>query len=501
MDLTAQARWSTLDSARSNFMSRCEQYAAWTIPKLCREAGITQENQELSHDWQDVGAMGVNSLANRMMLALFSPSRPFFRYKLLPAALKELRLAGASEDDLVESMTAAEKQATDLLDGLSIRPKLFEVLKHLIAIGNALMEFMDDGIRVYGIRRYCVQRDSRGRVAEILIREDLKKGELEEDVQEVLTSQGRNNPAECVEFYRWIKRQPDGDYHMEQWVGTTRLPARFNGKWPEDQLPYRVLTWDLADEDHYGTGLVEEEAGAFAALSTLSESVVTAAVLSSEFRWLVNPAGITKAEDFNKSRNGQALPGVDSDIKLLNSGTGSALQPVQLIAQSYIDRLARAFLIGGTMVRDAERVTAEEIRLLINELETTLGGAYTRTSVDLQQPLAYWLTRRNGVKLGSGVRPTIVTGLDALSRNGDLENMKLWLGDMAALATLPEPLQKGLNLLKVAAVLAAGRGIIASQYMRSEDEQATETADEAGTAVATAAATAAAQSAAQGETQ
>ena len=42
---------------------------------------------------------------------------------------------------------------------------------------------------------------------------------------------------------------------------------------------------------------------------------------------------------------------------------------------------------------------------------------------------------------GTQIEVTIVTGLDALSRNGDLENFRLAISDLAQIATLPETLQ------------------------------------------------------------
>ncbi|MBL1329612.1 hypothetical protein JL926_19595, partial [Acinetobacter baumannii] len=82
-----------------------------------------------------------------------------------------------------------------------------------------------------------------------------------------------------------------------------------------------------------------------------------------------------------------------------NSGTGQAMQYIDTVATKYVNRIGKGFLLSSSIVRDAERVTAEEIRMQANELETSLGGVYSRLAVDFQKPMAYWLTKRAGVKL------------------------------------------------------------------------------------------------------
>jgi hypothetical protein len=242
-------------------------------------------------------------------------------------------------------------------------------------------------------------------------------------------------------------------------------------------LPYRVLTWDLSDDANYGTGLMEDYKGDFAALSTLSKAQVIGAVLASEFRWLVNPAGMTSAADFEASENGAAIPGVKGDIELVESGKAADLAIIGQTNAEYISRIGRGFLLGSSVTRDAERVTAEEIRMQANELESSLGGAYSRLAVDFQIPMAYWLMDTVGLGInGTQFIPSIVTGLDALSRNGDLEDLKLWLADLAALSSLPPELIARLKVDELSKALAAPRRIKVDAYLKSNEQIAQEQA-------------------------
>ncbi len=407
------------------------------------------------------------------MLAQFAPSRPFFRLdpsKEMARKLGELRI---SESEIANMLAQGEKAAVKLLDSKALRPKLYETIKHLIITGNVLLDLSDDTLRVLGIKKYVVRRSLSGKVLEILIADRVVFDELDPAVQEATRS--RHMSDKEVTLFKWIKRDARGDYHLTQWVDTDQLPKAFNGKWPEDKLPFRVLTWDLADGQHYGTGLVEDYARDFSGLSTLSLAQVQGAILCSQFRWLVNPAGMTRPEDFEQSENGAAIPGVEGDITLVTSGKSADLQITMNMAAEYINRIGRGFLLGANQIRQAERVTAEEIRLIVDELETALGGAYSRMAVDLQTPLAHWLLASVSINThGAGFEPTVITGLDALSRNGDLENLKLFLGDLGALATLPPELLATLELDVISTDLATARGIPGNKYVKSPEKRAQE---------------------------
>jgi hypothetical protein len=474
----AAARWLQLDGARSGLLRKCETFAAFTLPKICLPVGYDQNNSVLSHDWQSVGAQAVNHLCNKMMLALFAPSRPFFRYQADDDLMAQLKQLNVDEAQLAEALAGGERKAVQALDGMAARPKLYESLKHLIITGNVLLILAKDKLRVMGLKNYVTKRNCDGTVIELMIRENILVDELDQSVLEYLLSIGKfsagRDEAQRVGLYKWVRYDSkSGDYLMTQHIDATPLPAKFGGKWPANKLPYRALTWDLSDDADYGTGLVEDYSGDFSALSTLSRAQIESAILSSEFRWLVNPGGMTKPEDLQNSENGAALPGMKDDIQLVQSGKVGELQIIQQIGADYIRRIGSGFLLGSAVTRDAERVTAEEIRQQADELETALGGAYSRLAVDFQTPMAFWLTGIIGLSLqGAKIKPIVITGLDALSRNGDIEALKLFLSDLAAVTQLPPQLQGLLRLRAIASKLAAGRGVASSEVLLGEAEVA-----------------------------
>lgn len=468
---TAKGRWSQLIATRQGFITRCERYAALTLPKVCLPDTVDQNSESVQYDWTSVGAQAVNHLKNKISMALFSPSRPFFRLDPDAEMRATLQASKIPEEKLREVLAQGESDAVKMLDRKAIRPKLNNLLGHLIVTGNALLDLSEDMPRVMSLKNYAAKRSVSGKLQELLIHEVVCFDELEEKVQAAVARKG---PEQMVSLIKWCVRKGD-QWELSTWVDEQRLPPAFDGRFAEKDFPYFALTWDLSDEADYGTGLVEDYSGDFNALSVMAEAEIRSAVLASEFRWLADPSGITDVNDFKQSVNGDVLPGRKEDLTLVHMTSTSALQEIASTSEKVIRRIGAAFLLGSATTRDAERVTAEELRMQAQELESSLGGVYSRLAVDLQVPLARWLLKEVGVEIaGTKLQPTIITGLDALSRSADAQNLVLALQDLAAIATLPEGVQARLNIAPIITTLLAARGINPSQYLKPEEQVAQE---------------------------
>jgi len=474
MEHTAQAVWQKLDAKRQGLLDRCERYAALTLPSVCPEDSYDEGTDELPLSLNSIGAQATNGLINKMMLAMFAPSRPFMKFDL-PVSEKNkiLKALGLEESEFREEMAIAEKEAIRYLDSVGARPKLYDLFAHLIITGNALKLTEDDSIRVLGIKDFVSRRNVKGQVIELLMRECVQVDELEEELQQFAATLKHTDDKE-VHYYRWWKWDSKRMLYIErQFLDDTEITlSKYQGQYKLEDMPAQHHTWRIADKRNYGIGHVEDYIGDFEGLDQLTEAEVNGAILASEFRWLANPGGMTRPEDLQRSRNGDVVPGQEGDIALVAAGreVATAIQVVAASAEKYVRRIGQGFLLTSAVQRDAERVTAEEIRLLANELETGLGGIYSRLALDLQLPLAFWLMKKVDSKVfeGSDFKPVIVTGLDALSRNGDLEAMQLFLGDVVNITTMPPEVQQYLKLDSIFSALAAGRGLRASDFINKQ---------------------------------
>ncbi len=471
---TAYELWQRMEGDRTGILLRAEQFSKWTIPKVFTEEHRKQDNQALAHDFQALGAQCVNYLANRLVMTLFAPSRPFFRLSPTAKLKAQLEAAGVDPSQMDNRLSQAEKEASAVLDRKSIRPKMYELLKMLIVTGNGLLVLSKKGVRVLNMRNYATKRDRDGDVLELVIREKVHLDALDKNVRALAKTDARVKPCDkqMVFHYRVIKRR-DGAYYETQWIDDLELPPQFDSKYTPDKLPYRAITWDLAAGDDYGTGLVEDFAGDFFALSTLSKAAIQGAILASEYRWVVNPMGNTNVEDFNDSENGAAIPGQKGDIELLHAGVDSTLQTNMALQTTYVNRIGAGFLLQTAVTRQAERVTAEEIRRVAEELEGGLGGAYSRIAVDLQVPLAFWTLKEVDADVsGSGIEPTIITGLDALSRSGDRDKLVQFGSVLGQMLSLPPQILDRLKLSAWINDLASAEGLQRDRYVITDEEYA-----------------------------
>lgn len=469
-------RWTALDSKRKGMLERFEKYASATIPKVCLPDNVEQYSSEISHDWTSVGANAVNHLTNKIVMNLFRPGTPFFRLDLDRKEKARLQDLGVTEEDLKAVLVQAEQDALKVMDQKAIRPLIHETVRNLIVVGNFLQDYTDsDKPRGFGIRRYAVKRSISGRVIEVLIHEPLLHNELEEDVQrQVPQPETANGESTMVHFVRWYRRR-NGKWTMTQWVDDHRLDETYTKTYTDETLPIKVLVWDLSDEHDYGTGLVEDYAGDFGTLSILSEAEIKTAILASDYRWLANPASIGNIQDIKTSTAGDVIAGQKDDLSLLALANVDSVNAIRQSVEVVARRIGSAFLLGSAVTRDAERVTAEEIRMQAQELETSLGGVYSRLAVEFQIPVALWLMEQVGADIkGTKIVPTIITGLAALSRNTEAAQLKQFLGDLMQLSSAPPEMLARLKLSAVLSDLASAYGINPSKYVKDEQTVAKE---------------------------
>ena len=203
------------------------------------------------------------------------------------------------------------------------------------------------------------------------------------------------------------------------------------------------------DGDDYGRSYVEEYIGDLISLEGLSKAVVEASAVAAKVVYLLNPNGVTRAKDLTKAESGDVIVGSVNDVAALQTDKQADMRIAYEAAKTITDRLAMAFLMNSAIQRQAERVTAEEVRYMAGELEDALGGVYSILSQEFQLPLVTRLMDRMTKDkrlpaLPKGVvKPQIVTGLEALGRGHDLTKYQMMIQALAPLG--PEGIAKYMN--------------------------------------------------------
>lgn len=468
-DYKLKHTFELLEGERSALITRCEKYAGWTLPSVF-PLDTHNDNDELQYDFQSVGAKAVTHLANKIMMALFQPSKPFFRMNLTPAQMQEVQAETGAEKPAIEKMiAAAERAAGERLNKKNGRVALTEAIILLIITGNVLLSIpKGEKIGVYNLRDYVITRDLRGEVVELIIRETKKVRGLSDELALLCTNNGKD-PDREVSLYTCAKRVAGDKFlvwqELENFAYAHKAPMFVNAS----DLPWIPLTWSLARRADYGNGLVENYAGDFHTLSTLAETILDFTAAATDIKNLVNPAGMTDVDEIAQAATGAYVTGREED--LFSYSPDVKLQADFLINRfdAAERRIGSAFLMNSMVTRDAERVTAEEIRMQAQELESSLGGVYSRIAVEGQQPLARYLMSEDE-EIFKSIEPVIVTGLESLSRMSDVDRLRAMLQDAALLADLPEEVAIRLMFGGVLARLSAGHGVDTEGILATEEQ-------------------------------
>jgi len=64
----------------------------------------------------------------------------------------------------------------------------------------------------------------------------------------------------------------------------------------------------------------------------------------------------------------------------------------------------------------------------------------------------------------------VITGMESLSRNSDVDNMMMYFEDLSLLAQLPEMVQAYIKVPEIMALLGTARSVNYQTFMKSEEQ-------------------------------
>jgi len=472
---TAKERYEKLKQDRQYFLDRARECSELTIPSLIPDESFTKSS-DLYSPYQSVGARGVNNLASKLLLLLLPPNSPFFRLQVSGDAKKEMAEQQGVKTAVEKALAEIERSVSNKIEELSLRVSVFEALKHLIVGGNVLTYLPKDGnMRVYPLTQFVCKRDSSGELLEIIIKENIAHSALDPDILEQIKNNGDYKDDEECEIYTHIYKLDTKKFYICQEVMGIKIPSTI-GTLMADAMPYQSLRMIRVDNEDYGRSFVEEFIGDLKSLEGLSQALVESAAASSKVVFLVRPNAVTRKKDLAGTSNGDIITGSKEDVSVLQTDKQYDLQVVERSIQKLEERMSYAFLLHTAIQRNAERVTAQEIRYMAEQLETSMGGVYSLLSQELQLPLVSVLMKRMTQakeipSLPKGtVKPTIITGIEALGRGNDLQKLREFIGEIGNLAQINPQVVQSLNTQDLINRIATGLGIDTEGLLKSQEE-------------------------------
>jgi hypothetical protein len=500
MAIAAQ-RYRALQSDRDYYLSRARSAARLTVPYLIPTSNEPSpgQNEVFTLPWNGIGARGVHNLASRLLLALLPPTESFFRFTYDDVAMQkqEAQMAegGATDSQIAKMKTELdvglarlERSVLRSIETSNDRVAVHEALMHLIVAGNCLLYVAESGLQCFHLNRYVLLRDPMGNPMEAVVCEEVAEEALPKGIREFLEEEdpelhGIIN-AEPVpiantkthKIYTYIKW--DGgkvtwyqEVKGKEVEGSRATAAASASPW----LPLRMIR---VDGSSYGPGYVES--ACIADLNTaeaLNQAIAEGSLVSAQIRHLVKPSGVTNAKALAEAPNGAFLPGNPDDVFTVQTQKSGDLQVAMMGLQRIESRLSQAFMLADQ--RDAERVTAEEVRLQALQLENSLGSIYSILTVELMSPYVArkleLFVRAGGMKAlpENLIKPVVSVGLAAVGRGNDLEKTARFMQILQQ--TLgPEGISTYVNPSELIKRLASSMGMDVLGLVKTEDELAAE---------------------------
>lgn len=437
-----EKRYKALESDKRFFIDTAKDCCKYTIPALLSYFEDNSRVYDIEYPYQCLGANGISNLASKLLTALTPSSLPFFKFMISDYGLIQERSQEIADFRIIVDKMLSDYalQVTDLIKTSNDTSFLYEMWQLLLVSGNVLIKDPDDNsnIRIYSLRDYCVRRDRAGTPVEIVLKETvspvvLPKETLEQinakldmpsEVQELPSDERKEQKG--YDIYTYCKREQESWYIHQEVKGI--IISGTEQKVPLDACPFIALRiFNGAGED-YSRSYVSNYLGDLKSLDGLSQASIEAAAMISRHILLVDPTGLTDKDDVAEALNGETIDGRPSDVSFLQAQKGYDLRTVSEEAGKIEERLNRAFLVTNGMIRDAERVTREEIREVAGEIEEALGGLYSTCSHSFQVPyLKRKLYKLRKMKLlpplDNNIKPVIVAGFEALGTNSEKDNL------------------------------------------------------------------------------
>lgn len=435
----ARDLYERLSRSRDGVLQKARELAEISIPTLFPPDGY-EPGDRLPPPNQSINSRCLNSLASKLMLTAAPPGKPILKFNILEHRMQDDIDANPELYAMVDQgLQRREEAHRKRLEATNIRSALTLAFKQLLGGGNILWQHEDiNQPVVHMMDKYVVKRTKNGFARDIILKETVEFMDLEgSDRQFVRLVQKQNGTEpktkdpydETVDIYTCQRWDIDTHawYYWQEYEGQM-LPdseVEIDG----DDAPILYAAWLIPRFGHnWGGSYSEEYEGDMYIVENHQGSLNDGAEFAALLYLFLRPGAPTSKKTIEEARNGKVLTGVNTDLTAFSLEKARDFAFVDSNLEKAIARLAAAWLMMTSIQRDAERVTAEEWRILANELDGAMGGLYSELAQGFQRHVIrrfLVLHEEDDDKIPPLPKDVIsvgvVTGIDAMGRNEDNE--------------------------------------------------------------------------------
>lgn len=473
VSVSLAARYRLMEVERQPFLDTAREVARLTIPSLMPPQGHTSYSK-LRAGHQSFGARALNTLSSKLVLTLLPTNRPMHRTDIDEISIAKLAQEPGRKAEIQDSLAKYDRALHTHIEASQLRHKTNEAMLQALAAGTTLLHFQDERkVRVHKLDSFVQALDGTGHLLELIIREYVSPETLPAEVvsacQVVTKPASVSTKPEMVDVYTGVSFE-DGKYRVWQEINEKLVPES-EGTYTPENLPFLPLRLIAVDGESYGRSYCEAYLGDLISLENHSKSLNEGAILASKYIFFLGHQATVSPKQLQSARNGAVLRGSAADVSIMRIDKANDMSISQNVASAIETRLSYAFLMHTAIQRQGERVTAEEIRVMARELEEGLGGMYSLLSQEFQLPVirAYRAILEKQKKLPSLpkdiVSVKIVTGLEALGRGQDVDQLQMFLQDVSVFGGQAMGM---LDMREVLIRLAVARGIDTSDLVKTQ---------------------------------
>ena len=423
----------------------CELSLPFLAPRYEKE-NSPHQNEEFTQRYSGRAGFGLSNLASKMTIGAFPATAPFIRHEPdLRVFLGDLQGSRDEVDDLMQALSRRDRAIQAFLDGVGFRAEMYPMHEHLLANGNYLLEQQADGSwEGFRLDEFQVKRGGRDQVLHILIRETVERAALPLKVRRAAGKS--TSRKEEFDLFTIARRMPQaiGSTARPRWQVLQQLDGNDVGNSRElsdDALPWVPCRMFKSRGEDYGRSLFDLIQGMVETLEGLTQNIVESSAMMSRAVWGIDPASGVDITDFQQKETGDAIYVRPDQIQMIRAEKTADFQVANTMRQEFDRELAEIFL--HFIPRDAERVTTDEIKILVQQLNEALGGAFALHNKEIHLPIARKTIKRM-VSLGQltpiGIvsrgdlpeqvaRIRVVTGMDAIGRSRDEIALQSYMAD------------------------------------------------------------------------
>ena len=442
---TIKERYAELARIRQPYLDRARLISVITKPYLLPDDDTPLEQQNFPTPWQRIGGTGTSSFANKLCQTLFPYQVTWAQFSITNKEDKDFFIQQFGEEEYQQieyNLACREEAIRKFCETTDLRTVGNQWFEHAIIAGNVLayIDLQTAEMRCFGLNRYVVKRANSGAVQEIIIKDAIRPSELPGDVIEYCGVE-LDREDKAIPLYSWIKQ--DG----RRWVKIQELegvmlpeegtPESKTGAWasyPLKVCPYIPMRWRAADGEDYGRGFCDDFYGDLYNLEVITKSIMQGVEINTRFLIGIKPGATADADEIATAENGAVITAdFINDVRALEVNKTMDLKLAEEFRAKLERELSLLFREKQGIQREGERVTATEIQELVNDLNENMGSVFALFMKEVQRPVIQIISRcmeRQG-KLSTIPEDlfdtTIITGMEALGRQRDLQKKLTFL--------------------------------------------------------------------------